>query len=119
MLTTADLLTIIEEEEILTIENLSKKLKISQKNLHEILTNLQKHNLIEYNPKTGEISLPKWLININKKIEKQKPATGEIILPKYTEVQIQDILIGNYTKNDLQLKIRIKPKTKEIAICTP
>jgi len=61
--------------------------------------------------------LPKWLININKKIEKQKPATGEIILPKFQEIQIQDTLFGNYTQKDLELKIRLKAKHKEIAIC--
>jgi DNA-binding transcriptional regulator YhcF (GntR family) len=118
MLSTADLLTIIEEQRLFNIKNLAKKLEISQKTLHEILTNLQEHNLVEYNPKTGKVNLPKWLINVNKKIETAKPTTGEIILPKYQEIKIQDLLIGNYTKEDLELKIRVKAKHKEIAICT-
>jgi len=117
MLTTADLLTIIEEQKSLNIKKLAKKLEIPEKSLHEILTNLRKNNFIEYNKKTGTVTLPKWLININKKIEKQKPATGEIILPRYQEIKIQDTHIGNYTEKDLQLKIRLKPKYKEIAIC--
>lgn len=117
MLTTADLLTIIEERKSLNIKRLAKKLEIPEKSLREILTNLQDNNLIEYDPETGRITLPKWLININRKIEKAKPATGEIILPKYREIKIQDLLIGNYTKNDLELKIRLRAKQKEIAIC--
>ncbi|MGB9959763.1 MAG: MarR family transcriptional regulator [Candidatus Bathyarchaeales archaeon] len=118
MLTTADLLTIIEEQRTLNIKTLAKKLEISQKILHEILTDLQRHGLVEYNPKTGKINMPKWLTNINKKIERAKPAAGEIILPKYQEIKIQDLLIGNYTKDDLELKIRLKAKQKEISICT-
>jgi len=117
MLTTADLLTIIEEQKSLNIKRLAKKLEIPEKNLHEILTNLRQHNFIEYDQKTGKVTLPKWLININRKIEKERPATGEIILPKYKEIRIQDALIGNYTERDLELKIRLRATHKEIAIC--
>jgi hypothetical protein len=117
MLTTADLLGIIEEKKSLNIKKLAKKLEISERSLHEILTNLQGNNLIEYNPNTGQITLPKWLMNINRKMEKAKPATGQIILPKYKEIKIQDLLIGNYTRSDLELKIRLRAKQKEIAIC--
>lgn len=113
----ADLLTLIEEQKTQNIKKLAKKLEIQEKSLHEILTNLHKHNLIEYDQKTGKVTLPKWLISINRKIEKQKPAIGEIILPKYQEIQIQDTLIGNYTEKDLELKISLKAKHKEIAIC--
>ena len=118
MLTTADLLTIIEEQKSLKIKKLAKKLQISEKSLHEILTNLQQNNLIEYNPITGRVTLPKWLVNIDRKIETAKPATGQIILPKYEEIKIQDLLIGNFTKNDLELKIRLRARQKEIAICS-
>jgi hypothetical protein len=117
MLTIADLLVLIEEKKSLNIKKLTKKLEISEKSLHEILTNLQQNNIVEYNPKTGKVTLPKWLININREIETAKPAIGRIILPKYKEIKIQDLLIGNYTKNDLELKIRLKAKQKEIAIC--
>lgn len=118
MLTTADLFTIIEDQGLLNVKRLAKKLEISQETLHEILTDLQKHGLVEYNPKTGNVNLPKWLTDINKKIETVKPAVGEIILPKYQEIKIQDLLIGNYTKDDLELKIRLRARRKEIAICT-
>lgn len=117
MATTADLLTTIEEKTINNIKQLAKETGIPQEKLHPILTNLSHHNLIEYSPKTGQLALPKWLINLNQEIEKEKPAIGEIILPKYKEIQLQDIIIGNYTGNDLELKIRLKPKRKEIAIC--
>jgi hypothetical protein len=50
-------------------------------------------------------------------MEATKPTVGEIILPKYQEIQIQGIVIGNYTKEALALKIWIKAKIKEIAIC--
>jgi len=117
MLTTADLLTIIEEQKSKSIKQLARETQISQEKLHLILTNLSQHNLLNYNPKTGKVTLPQWLVNINKKIEEEKPATGEIILPKYTEIKIEDILIGNYTGSDLELKVRLKAKQKEIAIC--
>jgi hypothetical protein len=61
--------------------------------------------------------MARWLKNIDQKIEKEKTATGEIILPKYKEIQIQDVVIGNYTGNDLELKFRLRAKAKEIAIC--
>lgn len=118
MLTTVDLLTIIEEQKSVDIQKLAKKLEISQKSLHEVLIDLCQHNIVEYNPKTGKVTLPKWLLNINQKIENEKAATGEIILPKYKEIRIQDVLIGNYTGNDLELKVRLKATVKEIAICS-
>jgi hypothetical protein len=85
--------------------------------LKEILVNMSKHNLIEYDLRTGKLALPRWLTNIEKKMEKIKPAIGAIILPKYQEMKIQDVTIGNFTKNDLELKLRFKAKQKEIAIC--
>jgi hypothetical protein len=117
MASTAEILTTIEEQKIYDIKQLAKKLETPLNQLKEILTDLSKHNLIEYNPKNGKVTLPAWLININKQIETTKPATGAVILPKYQEIKIQDITIGNFTKNDLELKIRLKAKTKEIAIC--
>lgn len=117
MLNTIDILSIIEEQETYDLKHLAKKLQIPLEQLKEILTNMRKHTLIEYDPRTGRVTLPTWLINIEKKMEKIKPATGEIILPKYQEIKIQDITIGNFTKNDLELKLRFKAKLKEIAIC--
>ncbi|MEM3731879.1 MAG: hypothetical protein QXE74_08970 [Candidatus Bathyarchaeia archaeon] len=106
------------EERISNIKQLSERLEIQIDQLHQILTNLNRHNLVKYDPKTGEVSIPKWLLNINKQMETLKPATGEIVLPKYQEIQIQDVVIGNYTRIDLQLKIRLGSRRKEIAICT-
>lgn len=117
MLSTIDILSIIEEQKAYDIKQLAKKLEIQLDQLKEILINLSKHNLIEYNPKTGKVTLPAWLVNIDKEIETIKPATGAIILPRYQELKIQDVAIGNFTRNDLELKIRLKAKLKEIAIC--
>lgn len=117
MLSTIDMLSIIEEHKTYDVKQLAKKLAIQIDQLKEILTNLAKHNLVEYNSKTGKVTLPAWLLNIDKKIENYKPATGAIILPRYQEIKIQDVVIGNFTKNDLELKIRFKVKQKEIAIC--
>jgi len=117
MLTTADLLAIIEEQKVKNIKKLAKEIEISQERLELILTDLSRHNLVEYDPMTGKVMLPRWLLDINKEIEKEKPSTGEIILPKYKEIRIQDTLIGNYTTRDLELKLRLRAKLKEIAIC--
>lgn len=118
MLSAADLLTTIAEEKLSNIKDLAKKLEISRETLQATIMDLQKHNLVEYDPKTGKVNLPKWLTQINRRMETAKPAAGEIILPKYQEIKIQDLIIGNYTKTDLELKIRLKAKQKEIAICT-
>lgn len=117
MLTVADLLTLIQEEKNLNIRKLAKKLEIPQDKLQEIIKALERHNVLKYDSEKEKITLPKWLSNINKKMEATKPTAGEIILPKYQEIQIQDIAIGNYTKEALSLKIWLKAKRKEIAIC--
>jgi len=117
MLSTVDILSIIEEQKTYDIKQLAKKLEIPLEQLKEILMNLSRHNLIEYNSKTGKVTLPAWLVNIDKEIENIKPATGAIILPRYQEIKVQDITVGNFTKNDLELNIRFKAKLKEIAIC--
>jgi len=118
MMRATDILSIIGEQKTYNVKQLAKKLEIQPNQLEEILTTLSRHDLIDYSQKTGEIALPKCLANIDKKIEAIKPATGEIILPKYQEIKIHDVLIGNYTKEDVELKIRVKAKQKEIAICS-
>jgi hypothetical protein len=117
MPTTTDLLSIIEEEETIDVGHLAKKLGLHTNQLKEILEHLSKHNLVEYNQKTGMIRPPSWLIDIDTKIEGIKPATGTIILPKYQEIKLQDLAIGNFTDNDLELNMRLNGKQKEIAIC--
>jgi hypothetical protein len=107
----------IEEQKLCNIMQLAKKLEIPLEQLIEILMNLKRHNLLEYDIETGKMMLPAWLMEIDSKIENIKPTTGAIILPKNEEVKIQDIVIGNFTKKDLELKIRLKAKLKEIAIC--
>ena len=117
MLNLMDIISVIEEQKLYNIVPLAKKLEITLEQLKKILMDLKKHNLLEYNAKTGEITLSAWLIDIDREIENVKPATGAIILPKNEEVKIQDVAIGNFTKKDLELKIRLKAKLIEIAIC--
>ncbi|MEM3697162.1 MAG: hypothetical protein QXQ94_06650 [Candidatus Bathyarchaeia archaeon] len=116
MVTVADLLTLIEEQKTKNIRQLVKETEIPKEQLHLILTDLSRYNLVEYNAKTGEVKVSRWLLNLNQKIEKSKPPIGEIILPKYGEIKIQDMIIGNYTTRDLELKVRLKARLKEIAI---
>jgi hypothetical protein len=117
MLSTIDILSLIEEQKTVDIKQLSKKLEISLGNLKEILIDLANYKLIEYNEKTGKIKLPNWLTKIDREIEELKPATGAIILPRYQEIKLQDLTIGNFTKSDLELKVRLKARLKEIVIC--
>lgn len=112
-----DILLLIEEQKTIDLKQLSKKLEISLGNLEEILIDLAKYKLVEYNEKTGKIKLPNWLTRMEREIEALKPPTGAITLPRYQEIKIQDIAIGNFTKSDLELKVRIKARVKEIAIC--
>ncbi|MEM2971673.1 MAG: hypothetical protein QW270_04545 [Candidatus Bathyarchaeia archaeon] len=118
MLSVIDILAEIEEQKIHDIKKLARNLNIQIDQLKQILTDLKKHNLVKYDSLTGRVNLPVWLVNINKKTEAIKPAVGAIILPKYQEVNIQDVTIGNFTENDIELKVRFKGKRKEIAICT-
>jgi hypothetical protein len=117
MLTTIDLLSFIEEQKTVDVRQLARKLEIPILDLKEILTDLTKHELLEYDEKTGRIKLPSWLIKVDKEIEEFAPATGAIILPRFQEIKIQDVAVGNFTRNDLELKVRLKARFKEIAIC--
>jgi hypothetical protein len=117
MPSTIDILSLIEEQKTTDIKQLSKQLEIPPETLTQILLNLARYQLIECNEETGKINLPLWLTKLDHDIEKTKPATGTIILPRYQEVKIQDIAIGNFTKNDLELNVRLKAKLKEIVIC--
>ena len=117
MLNTIDILSVIEKQRTSDIKKLAEEIEIQLDQLEKILTDLSKHSLVEYNPKTGKVTLPAWLVSIDKGIENIKPATGAIILPKNQEIKIQDLTVGNFTKSDLELKIRLKEKLKEIAIC--
>lgn len=117
MQTVADLLTLLEEQKTKNIEKLAEETEIPKEVLHLILKDLDKRNLVKYNDKTGEVTLPAWLLEVNEKIEKGKAPAGEVILPKCAEVRVQDIVIGNFTSKDLALKIRLRARIKEIAIC--
>jgi hypothetical protein len=117
MLSTVDILCTIEDQGIHDVKQLARKLDISVKQLKEVLLNLSKHKLVDYDSKTGKVVLPNWLVDIDREIEEAKPPTGAIILPKNEEVKIQDMAIGNFTKKDLELRIRLKAKLKEISIC--
>lgn len=117
MLSTTDILSVIEEEKTYDIKQLAKKLEIQMEQLEKILKDLSKYNLVEYNQQTGKVKISPWLINIDKEIEDLKPATGTIILPKNQEIKLQDVTIGNFTDEDLELNVKMKTKQKEIAIC--
>jgi len=117
MLTVADLLALIEEQKTKNIKQLAKETEIPREQLHLILKDLNRYNLIEYDVKTGSVKMSKWLLNLNQKIEKSTPPIGEIVLPKYGEIKLQDMVIGNYTSRDLELRVRLKARQKEIAIC--
>jgi hypothetical protein len=117
MLSTIDMLSLIEEYKTVNIKHLAKKLEISLGNLKEILIDLASYELIEYDEATGEIRMSNWLTKIDREIEELKPAIGAIILPRYQEIKIQDVAIGNFTRTDLELKVRLKAKLKEIVIC--
>ncbi len=117
MLTVAEILALIEEQKTKNLRQLARETDIPKEQLHLILKDLSQYNLVEYDVETESVKVSKWLQNLNQKIEKSKPPTGQIILPKLGEIKLQDIIIGNYTSRDLELKIRLKARQKEIAIC--
>ena len=117
MPSTIDLLSLIEEYKIMNIRQLARKLEIPLRDLKEILMDLLEYKLVDYEEETGKVKLASWLNSINKEINELKPSTGTIILPRYQEIMIQDVAVGNFTRNDLELKVRLKAGSKEIAIC--
>ncbi len=116
MLSAAEILSAVEEEGRYKLETLAKKLQIPPKQLERILQDLSRHNLLEYDQKCGEVKLASWLAEINREMENLKPAVGTIILPKNQKINLQDIVIGNFTEQDLELNVRLNAKIKEIAI---
>jgi transcription initiation factor IIE alpha subunit len=117
MLSTTDILATIEEGKTPDVKQLAKKLEIQVEKLEKILEDLNEHNLVEYDQQAGKVKISSWLINIDKEIEDLKPATGMIILPKNQEIKLQDVTIGNFTEEDLELNVKLRAKEKEIAIC--
>lgn len=117
MLSVADILSLVEERKSITLKQLAKAFDIPSESLNEILLDLRKHNLIDYDPNSGTVKLPKWVLKIDERFDEIKPATGAIILPRFQEIKIQDVSIGNYTKDDVELIVRLRGKIKEIAIC--
>lgn len=117
MLSVVDILSLVEERKSITLGQLAKAFGIPPQRLNEILLDLSKHNLVDYDLESGMVKLPRWILQINEKFEEVKPATGTIILPRFQEIKIQDITIGNYTKEDVELNVRFRGKLKEIAIC--
>jgi len=114
----ADILYAIEEEATLNAKELAKKLGVPMDQLEEILTDMMKKSVIEYNRQTGKVKLSPWIARLGKELENIKPATGTIILPRNQEIKLQDVVVGNFTSTDLELIVRLRTNRKEIAICT-
>jgi DNA-binding IclR family transcriptional regulator len=117
MLTAIDLLSIIEEQKMIEIRQLAGKLKIPASGIREILRDLARYKIVEFDEENGRAKLPTWLARIDREIEELAPAVGDVILPRFQEIEIEDVAIGNFTRNDLELKVRLKARRKEITIC--
>lgn len=117
MLSTLDILNVVEEEKSCNIKELAKKLDIPEAQLSKILENLSRKDIVQYNAETGKVTLPRWIENLDREIEEIKPAVGTIILPKNQELTVQGITIGNLADIDLELNITLGAKRKEITIC--
>lgn len=86
----------------------------------EILKCLSEYNIVEYEQQTGTVRAPRWLSEIEVKIEEVNPVNPVVvamIIPKNQKVSLQEITIENFTDMDLEIYIRLGPKLKEIAIC--
>jgi hypothetical protein len=114
----AEILYAIEEEETLNAKKLAKKLDVPMDQLEEILTDMTKKSVVEYNRQTGKVRLSPWIARLGKELENIRPTTGTIILPRNQEIKLQDIVVGNFTNTDLELIVRLRTNRKEIAICT-
>jgi hypothetical protein len=116
MLSIADILMEIREEEY-DIKSLAKKFNLTTEHLDEILKCLCEYNIVEYDRQTGKVRTPRWLSEIEMKIEEANPIVGTIIVPKNQKVRLQEITVENFTDIDLELNVRFGPKVKEISIC--
>lgn len=115
MLSIADILMEIKDE--CNIKSLAEKFNLKMEHLEEILKCLSEYNIVEYEQQTGTVRAPRWLSEIEVKIEEVNPVVGAMIIPKNQKVSLQEITIENFTDMDLEINIRLGPKLKEIAIC--
>jgi len=115
MLSIADILMEIREE--YDVKSLAKRLNLAKEHLEEILKCLSEYNIVEYDRQTGKVRTPRWLSEIETKIEEANPIVGTIIVPRNQRVRLQEITVENFTDIDLELNVRLGPKAKEISIC--
>jgi len=111
-----DLLEIIEKEEGSTVGVLARKLKIPREKLEKIIKELEKHEVLECDRETGMVRLAPWLMRIALEMKEIYPVTATIILPKDQQTRIGDLTLMNLTGADLELNLRFRIKSKEIAI---
>jgi predicted transcriptional regulator len=117
MLSTLDILNLVEEEKRCNIKELARKLDIPEAQLSKILEDLSKKDIVQYDAENGKVALPKWIENLDREIEEIRPAVGTMILPKNQELTLQNLTIGNLTGIDLELNVTLGARRKEITIC--
>ena len=111
---------LIEDGQWHRIKDLAKELNLPLEKVVQIITCLAKAKLIDYNEKTKEVKLQKWIKNLlalecNKN---SKRSIGTLILPRNGgSAEIQGITIHNNSNLDLELDFLIENgKIKEISI---
>ena len=111
---------LIEDGQWHRIKDLAKELNLPLEKVVQIITCLAKAKLIDYNEKTKEVKLQKWIKNLPalKCNKNSKRSIGTLILPRNGgSAEIQEITIHNNSNLDLELDFLIENgKIKEISI---
>jgi hypothetical protein len=111
---------ILKDGEWHNIPELADQIEIPADKLTEFSQFLSKQGIIEYEEKTQRIKIkPEW-----KELtpEEKEPTTepkitvATIIIPPETTVDIQNALIHNATKIELEVTLRINGKIQEVVI---
>jgi len=113
------LLSILENGDWHTLNEMARLLKINPTVLEETLRFLGEHDLIKYDEETRKAKMNqawKTLLLTEPEEKTQKEVVGTIIIPHKETLTIQQTRISNLTGADIELEVRIKGRISEITI---
>lgn len=114
--------TILEDGAWHSLKEIAEQTAVPIDKLASYCQNISKHQLVEYDVKTGKVRLGNQLKNMIMKLkpdeeaEWQRLGAGTIIIPPQKIFQIQQVTIQNTTEQDLEFEFTFNKKLREIVI---
>ena len=112
---------LIKDGEWHSLTQLSKELSLPNEQLAKISEILSEQGLIQYREEAGLIKVDleqSSILSENDPEEKveHKPTVGTLIIPSQESVTIQNVQITNVTEKEVELWIKVRKESTEIAI---